>query len=209
MPSCGDRRAARRDRDRGRALPQCLYSICAGPPGLSPSFPGRLHACACHNALPERAQPAVLWSIPMPVTALNSAACGRVEGFVRDALGCTCPPAVFGDIRLETDPASFPEIPGSRLLAIGGRLLVLLVDGRVVDMAAPQISTLLRRGRKLRDAGGFKRFRLVIVTPQAGSPGMPVAIDLDSVVREDDRLHLHTIAPAQLPALLRASAEAQ
>jgi hypothetical protein len=209
MPTCGDRRAARRDRDRGRALSQCLYSICAGPPGLSPLLPGRLHACGCHNALPEGVLPVLLRSVPMPVTALNSAACGRVEVFVRDVLGCTCPPAVFGEIQLESNPASFPENPGSRLLAIGGRLLVLLVDGSVVDMAAPQISTLLRRGRELRDTGGFKRFRLVIVTPQGGSPPMPVASDLDSVVREDDRLHLHTISPAQLPALLRASAEAQ
>jgi hypothetical protein len=145
----------------------------------------------------------------MPVTALNSAACGSVEGFVRDALGCTCPPAVFGDIQLETDPVSFPGIPGSRLLAIGGRLLVLLVDGSVADMAAPEISTLLRRGRELRDAGGFKRFRLVVVAPQGGFPRMPAAIDLDAVVKEDDRLHLHTILPAQLPALLGAPAEAQ
>jgi hypothetical protein len=145
----------------------------------------------------------------MPVAALNPAACSHVEGFVRDALGCACPPAVFEDIRLETDPADFPEIPGSRLLAIGGRLLVLLVDGSAADMAAPQICTLLRRGRELRDAGGFRRFRLVIVAPQGASPRVPAAIDLDGVVTEDDRLHLHTIAPAQLPALLRAPAVAQ
>jgi hypothetical protein len=143
----------------------------------------------------------------MAVTDLNHAACSRVEGFVRAALGCACPPAVFSKIRLETDPAGFPGIPGARLLAIGGRLLVLLVDGGAAELGPPQISALLRRGRELRDAGGFNRFRLVLVAPQGDTAALPAAIDPDRVVSGDDRLHLHTIAPAQLPALLRAEAQ--
>lgn len=140
----------------------------------------------------------------MSLTALNPAACGSVEGFVRDALGCTCPPAVFGDVRLETDPASFPEIAGARLLGIGGRLLVLLVDSPT-DMAVTRINLLLQRGRELRDAGGFNRFRLVIVTPAAcDSATLP-----DGVTLADDRVHLHRLAAGQLPALLRIPAEAQ
>jgi len=145
----------------------------------------------------------------MPVAELNSAACGHVEGFVRGALGCACPPAVFGDIRLETDPAGFPGLPGARLLAIGGRLLVLLIDGTATAMPAAQIETLLRRGRDLRDAGGFNRFRLVIVAPQEVHAGLPAAFDPDSLATSDDRLHLHTIAPAQLPAVLQPPLEAQ
>ena len=140
----------------------------------------------------------------MPVTALGPAACGSVEDFVRDALGCTCPPAVFGDVRLQSAPAGFAEIPGTRLLAIGGRLLVLLVDSPV-DMAVTQINRLLRQGRDLRDAGGFNRFRLVIVAPSGYEPGaLP-----DDVTLVDDRVHLHMLAAAQLPALLRVPAEAQ
>jgi hypothetical protein len=141
----------------------------------------------------------------MPVTALGPAACGRVEGFVRDALGCTCPPAVFGDVRLESAPAAFHEIPGTRLLAIGGRLLVLLVDETPAALAPHTINSLLRQGRALRDAGGFNRFRLVIVAPPGGNPrALP-----DGVTLEDDHVHLHRIAAAQLPALLRIPAEAQ
>jgi hypothetical protein len=158
--------------------------------------------------LPQRMQPAMLRPFAVPVTILNRAACSRVEAFVRDALGCACPPAVFADIRLETGPAGFPEVPGARLLAIGGRLLVLLVDGNVADMAAPQISSLLSRGRKLRNAGRFNRFRLVIVAPREGVARKPAAFDLDSMITEDDRVHLHTIARSKLPALLRAPAEA-
>jgi len=146
---------------------------------------------------------------PMPVAALNRAACSRVEGFVRDALGCACPPAVFGDIRLETDPAAFPDIPGARLLAIGGRLLVLLVDAAATGMTAPQVNALLRRGRDLRDAMGFNRFRLVIVAPQEEHARTVAAFGLDSVVTQDGRLHLHTIASSQLPVLLRACVDAQ
>jgi len=140
----------------------------------------------------------------MPVTALSPAACGSVEAFVRDALGCSCPPAVFSDVRLDCAPAAFTEIPGTRLLAIGGRLLVLLVDSPT-DMAVTQINRLLRQGRDLRDAGGFNRFRLVIVAPPGCDPrALPDGVDL-----ADDRVHLHTLAAAQLPALLRVPAVAQ
>jgi hypothetical protein len=145
----------------------------------------------------------------MAVATLTPAACGCVEDFVREALGCACPPAVFENIRLETDPAGFPGIPGARLLAIGGRLLVLLVDGRAAGMTAPLVSALLLRGRELRDSGGFNRFRLVIVAPQEGAARKPAAIDPDSVDREDERLHLHMIVPSQLPDLLRTPWEVQ
>lgn len=142
--------------------------------------------------------------VPMPVTQLNAAACGSVEDFVRDALGCSCPPAVFDNVRLDSAPAAFAEIPGVRLLGIGGRLLVLLVDSPT-DMAVTQINRLLHRGRGLRDAGGFNRFRLVIVAPPGCDPAaLPAGVDL-----ADDRMHLHTLAAAQLPALLRVPAEAQ
>ena len=136
-------------------------------------------------------------------------ACSHVEGFVRDALGCACPLAVFGDIRLETDPAGFADIPGARLLTIGGRLLMLLVDAAATDLGAARVDALLRRGRDLRDAGGFNRFRLVIVGSPGECAGAPATLDPDSVLTQDDRLHLHTIAPAQLPALLRPVVEVQ
>lgn len=140
----------------------------------------------------------------MTAEALSHAACSSIEGFVRGALGCACPPEVFGDIRLDTGPPGFPDVPGARLLAIGGRLLVLLVDGSPGDMTASQINTLLRRGCRVRDAGGFNRFRLVIVAPQ-GNPARIPAADRDSFIAGDDRLHLHTIIPAQLPAWLRTA----
>ena len=180
-------------------------------PDLLPQQPGKFLTYACCDSLPglvPSANPTAGSRCgPMPVTALSGTASNRVEGFVRDALGCACPPAVFGDIRLETDPAGFPDIPGARLLAIGGRLLVLLVDAAATDRAVPQVNTLLRRGRDLRDAGGFNRFRLVIVGPQGEHARTPATTGLDSVVREDGRLHLHMIAPSQLPAVLRAPAE--
>lgn len=144
----------------------------------------------------------------MPVTALGGANCSLIEDFVRDALGCACPPAVFGDIRLETEPAGFPDMPGARLLAIGGRLLVLLVDGVAAVPTPPQIRSLLRRGRDLRDAGGFNRFRLVIVAPQGEQQRLSAAVDPGSVVTGDDRLHLHAITAVQLPEPLRAPVEA-
>jgi hypothetical protein len=145
----------------------------------------------------------------MAVATLTPAACGCVEDFVREALGCACPPAVFENIRLETDPAGFPGIPGARLLAIGGRLLVLLVDAIAADMGAKQVNTLLLAGRDLRDAGGFNRFRLVMVAPQGCEPDTLTTIDPAGTSYADDRLHLHVLSSSQLPALLRDPVEAQ
>ncbi|HYQ73191.1 MAG TPA: hypothetical protein VET88_14825 [Gammaproteobacteria bacterium] len=140
-------------------------------------------------------------TVPMPVAALNRAACSRVEDFVRETLGCGCPSDVFEDVLLESGPAGFPGIPGTRLLAIGGRLLVLLVDGDAAGMTAAQINALLRRGRELRDSGGFNRFRLVITTAERRAATAP-----QGVVMDDERLHLHFIATARLPELLRVAA---
>ena len=140
----------------------------------------------------------------MTVAALSHVARRSIEGFVRDALGCACPPEVFEDIRLETGPAGFTGVPGARLLAIGGRLLVLLVNGGMTGLPPREISTLLSQGRELRDAGGFNRFRLVIVVPEESTVRISAASDNGSVISGDDRLHLHQIVPAQLPSLLRS-----
>jgi hypothetical protein len=141
----------------------------------------------------------------MAVATLSPASCRCVEGFVREALGCACPPAVFENIRLETDPAGFPDTPGARLLAIGGRLLVLLVDAMPAGIATGQISRLLLTGRELRDAGGFNRFRLVVVDPPGCAPRVLTTIDTAGIAPPDDRVHLHTLSASQLPALLRTS----
>jgi hypothetical protein len=145
----------------------------------------------------------------MAVATLGPAACGDVKGFVREALGCACPPAVFQNIRLETGPAGFPGFPGARQLMIGGRLLVLLVDGTMADLTPHAINTLLLQGRDLRDAGGFNRFRLVIVAPPGRDPDAPGTIDPASMAPVDDRVHLHMLSASQLPALLRVPVEAQ
>jgi hypothetical protein len=171
-------------------------------PRLNGRYPD--HACSnpvSHPSRPAARQPDVQRCFTMTAEALGRAACSSIEGFVRSALGCACPPDVFGDIRLEANPAGFAEIPNKRLLSIGGRLLVLLVDGSMTDITASQINTLLRRGRSLRDAGGFNRFRLVIVTPRGDAARTPA--HHDGCIAGDDRLHLHTVVSAQLPALLR------
>jgi hypothetical protein len=143
----------------------------------------------------------------MDVAALSPAACREVEDFVREALGCACPPAVFEDIRLETGPAGISGIPGGRLLAIGGRLLVLLVDETTAALTQDVIKNLLRQGRDLRDAGGFNRFRLVIVASSGSEPGALAGSVPDTLDPVDDRVHLHMLAVSQLPALLRAPVE--
>lgn len=131
---------------------------------------------------------------------------GGIEAFVRDALGCTCPPEVFRAVRVDPEPAAFAGFPGAQLLAIGGRLLVLLVDAGLQELTRAGIEALLLRGRELRDEGGFNRFRLVLVAPPGSETTPALAVDPEAVAPGDGRLHLHRVAPSQLPAGLRRQA---
>jgi len=124
---------------------------------------------------------------------------GRViEQFTRDTLGCSCPDEVFRTVSVETNPPAFRDAGPARLLRIGGRLLVLLLELRGQDTLP--LERLFSRGRQLRDAGGYNRFRLVVAAPLAMHPSLGVRFArLDGL---DERLHLHLITPDQLPPAL-------
>lgn len=125
---------------------------------------------------------------------------GAIEQFVRGVLGCGCPAAVFRSVTLEDNPPDFADLAPARLIRIGGRLLVLLLETRGQDALALPLEQLFVRGRQLRDAEGCNRFRLVVAAPAAVHQSLADRFSgLDGL---DERLHLHVVTSGQLPPAL-------
>ena len=133
----------------------------------------------------------------METIALNA-----IERFVRQELGCQCPAAVFRRIEVEDAPEEFGIWPQGRLISVGERLLILVVRSDDPDTLHRMLGNLLQEGRRLREARGFNRFRLVIATTCADVLAPPLREDFERLDGMDERLHLHVIAPEQVPAIL-------
>jgi hypothetical protein len=125
-----------------------------------------------------------------------------LEHFVRQELGCQCPDAVFRHIEVEDAPVGFGIWPQGRLISVGERLLILVVRCDDPDTLHCMLGGLMQEGRRLRQARGFNRFRLVIATSCADVLGPPLREDFERLDGMDERLHLHVIAPVQVPAIL-------
>ena len=124
-----------------------------------------------------------------------------IEKFVREELGCTCPDEVFASIYLEKNPAAFSDLLKGYLLEIGGKLLVYLVETDDLALVVTNLEQVFKRGREKRDADGFNRFRLVVSTPDIHSARPILMRKFDALNELDEKLHLHFIAPDQLPEL--------
>jgi len=116
-----------------------------------------------------------------------------IEHFVRVTLGCKCPDEVFRSIALEHVGGQGDDDAHAKL-TIGDRLLIYVLEpgNRASPMAVTRI---MRMGRNERDARGLNRFRLVIASSRQD--------DFAGVARDDDRTHLHVVAPAEVPDGLR------
>ena len=122
---------------------------------------------------------------------------------MRDALGCTCPDEVFRSVRIQHPGADFAGLPPGYLIEIGGRLLVLVIETDQWEALSPPLETLVAHGRRLRDAGGFHRFRLVIATPEFTVARAALARQFAAFADFDERLHLHVLSPADVPQTMR------
>ena len=125
-----------------------------------------------------------------------------IEKFVREELGCTCPAEVFASIYLDKNPDAFSDLVKGTLLRIGGRLLVYVVEMGDLASAGMKLEQILRRGREVRNAGGFSRFRLVVVAPDVQAGRQILLPKFESLSNLDEKLHLHVIKQEQLSDFL-------
>jgi hypothetical protein len=114
----------------------------------------------------------------------------EIERFVRDALGCTCPPEIFDEIAVERDAEIASGLLSDAVLRIGNRLLIYVVNGRAVGDRIPEI---VQRGKKEREELGFNRFRLVLRTDAVAELRKNAIKVFESLPELDDRVHLHVI----------------
>ena len=136
----------------------------------------------------------------------GAGAARSIRDFVRTELGCACPPEAFQQVEVGPAPAALAG-PGRRhLVAIGGRLLLLVVEVESLQHVASEVAALLEGGRSLREAHGYNRFRLVLAVPgvetdarrQPGDNEPDKAFEVDL---PDDRTYLHIVPSERLPDL--------
>jgi len=125
----------------------------------------------------------------------------EIKKFVREDLGCTCPDEVFEVTSVVHDPVEFNDLQKGDLYEIGGKLLVYLVMTHDWSSLIDSLEQIFKRGREMRDAGKFNRFRLVVVTPNIQPARQKLLRQFDTLVELDERLHLHVITPDQVPQL--------
>lgn len=137
-----------------------------------------------------------------PTRSLAGEALDEVAHFVRTTLGCGCPDEVLRVIRLDR-PCGGGLQPVR--LQVGGRLLIHLVEASQALSTPGRIESLAAEGRAERDAGGYNRFRLVLVT--TGRPGPSAAPAAEgrflAGTAGDERSHLHWAAQRDVPAVIR------
>jgi hypothetical protein len=133
----------------------------------------------------------------------------QLERFVRETLGCTCPDEVFEQVEIG-EGSPLPDGGRVRRIAIGGRLLIYLVDGVPVDAVDRDIRGWTLSGRIDRDGAGMNRFRLVIgLDGLSGSDADRIKGAFAAACDEgDDRMHLHLVEPDSIRTLhLRRQSE--
>ncbi len=123
----------------------------------------------------------------------------KIEKFVRETLGCTCPSEVFEFIELERNPVRFGNLQQGYLLSIGKKLLIYVIEVKDLALLKVKLKQIFRWGCKRRDAEGFNRFRLVVTTAEIEPTRQMLLQQFDALIDTDERLHLHVITPDQLP----------
>jgi len=124
-----------------------------------------------------------------------------LERFIRGELGCRCPAEVFQEIMTKRCPAEFGDWPDGVLVSVGKRLLILVLQCDDCAVLQRSLPSLVGAGRRMRDARGFNRFRLVVGTSRPDAMASSLMPGFERLAEQYDRLHLHVVAAARVPEL--------
>lgn len=137
---------------------------------------------------------------PPSVPHAEDPATPELRAFVRDQLGCTCPAEVFQQV--DDRPSDESAAAGvSRRFAIGGRLLLYLVEAGDATDAVRRLEGWIATGRAERDRSGMQRLRLVVTlakTAQLQKDAETIKQTFTASPWVDARTHLHVLEPSRV-----------
>jgi hypothetical protein len=112
---------------------------------------------------------------------------GVTTAFIREILGCTCPPAVFEHFQVQH--LTSEPVPMVQLI-MGDRLLVRMADAEGLPDPEKTVPRLLEAGVRERDRRGLNRYRLVLVgRPPSGLEQRIAGMESPF----DEKVHVHIL----------------
>ena len=116
----------------------------------------------------------------------------RIEDFARNVLGCDCPDEVFKVIECQQGDAP-RETPYSFRIAIGGRLLVYILETDDLEVVRKGLPEMLSAGKAERDEKGMNRFRAVVSTDDTETLEDAAKGIFEDFAEKDEKIHLHVL----------------
>lgn len=118
-----------------------------------------------------------------------------IKHFAIDVLGCGCDHSVFNSIEVTADACLPCGVRLTKKILIGGRLLIYIA---AAECCAPgEVEAVVRDGLSERNANGYNRLRLVIVSPGAGSMKDSYIEAFNRITAKDERCHIHIVRPEE------------
>jgi hypothetical protein len=128
----------------------------------------------------------------------NPALAAAITHLVRDLLGCRCPDELIRNLNWWHYPLIETEPEIALRVDVAGRLLVDLFVPASTPPEEDSLRALLARGRKLRDSGGYHRYRLVMLVNEPDALRDQLVTSYPGLPEVDDRVHLHLLSPEAL-----------
>lgn len=115
----------------------------------------------------------------------------NIKRFAQKILGCDCPEEVFNVIECSTSDSG--KEPYTRRIAIGGRLLIFILETDDLSLVRANLLKMLAAGKAERDQKGMNRFRCVIATDHVESVDLLSKEIFEQFSGKDEKIHLHVV----------------
>ena len=118
-----------------------------------------------------------------------------IKRFAVDVLGCGCEQSVFNSIDVDEGFLLNCGVRLSKKILIGRRLLIYIADAG--SCAPGEVAAVVHEGLAERDANGYNRLRLVIVTPETGAVLKVYNDAFRMTADKDEKCHIHVLKPGE------------